>query len=825
MAQARSRIATLLAADVAEYSRLLASDDPHDEQVLEERRNLFLQLIDEHGGRCHTTAGKSLVAEFPNAVNAVRCAVAIQQGFLKENEPLPPEERVLLRIGLHIGEVTEDTGSLHGDGVEIAIRLESLAVPGGICLTRAVYEQIKHKLHIGVEFTGEREIKNIPEPVAIYQVVEPGVDKGYFSLWSELKRRNVVRVGVAYAVVSWLLIQVASIVFPAFDAPRWIMQASIALVILGFPVALVLAWVYEITPMGLKRSDQVLRQASIRKLTGRRFDRAIISLLVVVVAFLIFDNYVPMEVAETSELESVAVLAFRNLSPDPDDQYFADGLADELLSVLSRVPELKVASRMASFYYEGKDVDIATIAKTLEVDNVLSGSVRREGRRIRVVATLDDPATGDLLWSEIYERSLDDILEIQSDIARKVVDAIVPVLSPESLVQIEARPTENTEAYDYYLRGRDYLRQPVEERALASAVELFNRAIELDARFAHAFAGLCEAQLGNFELTRNTAFFERAEVACHRALTLNGSLWDTHVALGNLYRINGQYDRAISELETAIEQQPNAVSPYLALALAYEGKGELDQAEATFLRAEEVESSYWDLHRDFGNFLYRAYRFDEAIERYTKVTELAPDSDIGYNNLGNLYLSLGALDEAEQAFTAAPQQTRWTYANRGLVYYYRGEFAKAAEDQKQALAIAPEYFANWGRLADAYRFIEGEGENARHAYETAIDLARRELLINPTNWEGLGRLATYYAHTERPDEALDLIDRMLMLSSDGEAYYYATLVSAQLGNLDRVHEYLEKTIEGGWPAELLANDPDLAALRGDERIDELLSTP
>jgi TolB-like protein/Tfp pilus assembly protein PilF len=816
-----------LALDASDHNQSQASGEPDAGKASEIKQEIVLRLIDKHDGRCNSPVGDSTLAEFANAVEAIHCAVEIQQAMLGENKRLPLEQRVLLRIGLHIGDVVEENGNLHGDGIDTAIGLEELAVPGGICLSSSVYEQVKHKGHVGIEFAGEKKVKNVLDPVAIYQVVEPGVAKGSLSLWEELKRRKVFRVGVAYTVVAWLLIQVADVILSTFDSPRWVMQTLVLLLILCFPIALVLAWVYELTPVGLKRSDDVLRQTSIHWLTARRLNRAIISLLVIAVVFLVYENYVSKGLAGLDDAEpiTIAVLPFQNHSVNAEDEFFADGLADELLSALGRIHELKVASRTASFYYKDKDVDIATIASTLMVDNVLSGSVRRDGEQIRVTAALDDTVTSDLLWSETYDKKLEAILDIQSDIAQSVTTAIVPVLSPESHSRIEAQPTKSAEAYQYYLRGRDYLRQPAEEATLANAIGLFDRAIDLDRRFAHAYAGLCEAHLGAYEFARKTESFEAAELTCHRALTLDDSLWEVHVALGNLYRTNGQLDSAVLELETAIDQQPNAVSPYLALAETYAGQNRVEQAEATYRRAEEVESGYWGVHRAFGNFLYLQSRYDEAIERHLKVTKLVPDSGIGYDNLGNSYLSIGEFAKAESAFNASPLPSRWTYMNRGLVYKYRGEFAKAVEDQKRAIDLAPQAHTPWGFLGDAYRFIEGEEENAAEAYDRAIQLAERRLVIDPTDWRSVGKLGMYYAYAGRPDEALAQVEKLLELRSDSTAYYYVTRVRLQVGDIKGAYEALEWAVEGGWSRAQLASDPDVAALRGETGYAELLAEP
>ncbi len=827
MSERSRRIGTFLALDASDHNQSRASDELDAGKALEIKQEVFLRLIDKHEGRLLPSVGNSTFAEFSSAVEAVRCAVEIQQAMLSENKRLPLEQRVLLRIGLCVGDVVEENGDLHGEGIDTAKGLAELAVPGGICLSGSVYEQVKHKANVGIELAGEKEVKNIRDPVAIYQVVEPGVAKGSLSLWGELKRRHVFRVGGAYTVVAWLLIQVADVILETFDSPRWVMQTLVSLLILGFPIALVLAWVYELTPVGLKRSDDVLRQASIQWLTGRRLNRAIISLLVIAVVFLVYENYVSKGLAGLSDAEpvSVAVLPFENHSVNAEDEYFADGLADELLSALGRIKELKVASRTASFSFKNKDVDVATIASKLMVDNVLTGSVRRDGEHFRVTAALDDTMTDNLLWSQTYDKKLEAILDIQSDIAQSVATAIVPVLSPESLSRIEAQPTENTEAYQYYLRGRDYLRQPAEEATLASAVELFGRAINLDRRFAHAYAGLCDAQLGAYEFARKTESFEAAELTCHRALTLDDSLWEVHVALGNLYRINGQHDSAVLELEMAIDQQPNAVGAYLALAKTYAGQNRLDRAEATFRRAEEIEGGYWGVHRAFGVFLYDQSRYDEAIERHIKVTELAPDSGIGYDNLGNSYLQIGEFAKAESAFNASPLPSRWTYMNRGLVYYFRGEFAKAVEDQKRAIELAPEVHASWGFLGDAYRHIQGEEKNASDAYERAIQLAERHLMINPADWRSVGQLGMYYAYAGRPDEALAQVEKLLELSSDSTAYYFATRVRVHLGDLEGAYESLEQTVQRGWSRVLLASNPDIVPLRSQAGYAALLAEP
>ena len=600
----------------------------------------------------------------------------------------------------------------------LAVHLEETELPPGLQLNLGnrqaiVREKYRPEVYERKLRTHLSHILSGHDPADLTAGQQAGDGRSAWHRIAEMRRRNVFKVGVAYAVVSWLLIQVGDVVFPAFEAPPWVMQGLISVAILGFPVALVLAWVYELTPVGVKRSDDVLRQASIRWLTARRLNAAIVVFLGLAVVVLVFDNYASPRLASIGEpeIESLAVLAFEDHSTDKEGDYFADGLADELLGVLGRIKELKVASRTSSFYYKDKDVDIGTIADTLMVDNILSGSVRREGDRVRVTTVLDDTKENNLLWTETYDRKLDDVLTIQSDIAESVAAAIVPVISPESQQQIETRATDNADAYDLYLRGRSYMRMPAEESTLTSAIQLFNGAIDLDPVFAQAYAGLCEAYLGQFEFSQRPESFELAEPPCRRALALNDGLWEVHVALGNLYRVNGQYDDAMANLKAAINKQPNAVIPYLDLARTYAAQNLPDLAEEMFIKAEQVEGGYWGVHRAYGRFLTDRGRNEEAIQRHLKVTELTPDSGIGFDNLGNAYFALGELDKAEAAFNDSPLPSRWTYLLRGLVYYYRHEFARAVEDQKIAIDLAPDAYWSWGALADTYRFMPGEEDN------------------------------------------------------------------------------------------------------------------
>ena len=818
----RRKITTLLSADVIGYGGPIEADDPATFRTLTQRRETFQRLVTEYGGRQFGGVGHSRMVEFPSALSALQCAIAIQRAALEENESLPLEQRILLRIALNVGEVIDEgDGGLYGEGINVAAELQASAVPGGISLSGSVHEHVRHTGHF--EFDGERHLKGIADPVSVYQVLEPGIEHGHHSFWSELRRRNVVRVGAAYGVVSWLLIQVADTLLPTFDAPNWLMRAFVITLIAGFPVALLLAWIYELTPLGLMRNDQVLQQANSSRLTGRRLDGAIIVMLAAAVVFLVFDNYdlIGANDAVTAR-ESIAVLAFQNQSPDPEKEYFSDGLADELLNVLARIPELRVAPRTSSFSFKGRSVDAATIADTLMVDNVLEGSVRADGDQIRVTATL--VRGGAVLWTDTFDRAFVDVLDVQAEIASAVASAIVPVLSPESKLNVERHPTDNVEAYDFYLRGQDYLNRPGEQDTLAIAADMFTRAIGLDPRFAAAWAARCEARLNQYIFSgRDEQYFADAETDCRRAWRLDNSLWEVYVALGRLYGISGQYDDAIDELRTAISQQPSAVEAYVALGDIYSAMNRNEEAESMFLSALSLDGGNWDVYNHYGHFFYDNHRYEEAIAQYQRVVDFTPDSGIGWDNLGNAYWAIGEFERAAEIFRRSLEirPSRWAYSSLGSMQYYLGQFEESVENQRLAIAEAPEDHISWGRLAEAYSFIPGAEDEARSAWRRAIELARSDLQINPDDWDTHGQLALYHAFIGEYDVALQQLERVAELApNEPQGRYYAALVHWQRGDADATYDALEAAIDLGYSSVFIVSDPTLADLRDEPRFAE-----
>jgi TolB-like protein len=329
------------------------------------------------------------------------------------------------------------------------------------------------------------------------------------ALIAELKRRNVFRVGVAYAIVAWLLVEVASVVLPTFKAPEWVMQVLTFLVILGFPLTLIMAWAFELTPEGIKRDTAANSTEPVTRKARSKLDFAIVGLLVIAVLFMFVDNYVldaepeqadataeQIPATETVEREkSIAVLPFDNISPNPEDAYFADGIHDEILAQISKIRDIKVTSRTSVMRYRGEDKPSSPeIGVALGVANLLEGSVRLAGNRVRITIQFIEAERDAHLWTETYDRELTaaNIFSIQSEIATIVADALRATLTPEDENLIDSVPTENMAALEAYFRGK----QAMEKRTsttLAEAVDDFNRAIEHDPNFALAYVGLADS--------------------------------------------------------------------------------------------------------------------------------------------------------------------------------------------------------------------------------------------------------------------------------------------------------------------------------------------
>ncbi len=352
------------------------------------------------------------------------------------------------------------------------------------------------------------------------------------SFFEELKRRNVFRVGAAYLVASWVIAQVADLVLDNVDSPEWLMQAILVVLAVGFFVALIFAWAYELTSEGLKREYEVDRSQSITYQTGQKLNRAIIGVLILAIVLLIseriglFGGAAEVDPAPADVKKSVAVLPFANRSPDVSDTYFVDGIHDDVLTQLSKIQDLKVVSRTSVERFRGTTLGIPEIGATLGADAIIEGAVQRSGDRVRITVQLIRAQTDDHIWAETYDREISaaNIFAIQSEIAVAIAKQLKARLTDAEQAELSALPTESFAAYDLYLQGVELARQ-WDPDAFDRAADLFRSALDIDPDYARAYAGLCDVFLKNYRYTRNTSMVPRAQSYCERALQIDDSLF------------------------------------------------------------------------------------------------------------------------------------------------------------------------------------------------------------------------------------------------------------------------------------------------------------
>ncbi len=645
---------------------------------------------------------------------------------------------------------------------------------------------------------------------------------------AELKRRGVPRTAAIYAAGAWGLLQVADIVFPLLGWSDRAVTRVLVVATIGFPVVIALSWFFDLSG-GLHVAEPLEPEPAKPLSTLRLLEFVLIFGLVLTVGFFYFDRFLPGEsqVVEGSEPDqgavsnakltdkSVAVLPFVNMGGSLEYGYFGDGLAEEILNLLAKVEELKVAARTSSFQFRNRDIDLREIAHALDVRYVLEGSIRAGAQEVRVTAQLIDARSGYHLWSETYDRKIEDIFSIQDDIARRVVTALQVILTPEQGSRLTAHLTDNIVAYQLYLRARDLLRDGSTPESIETAVSLLDAAITEDANFAAAYAGLCDAYLDYFTLNRDTDLFDAAERNCRQALTLDSKASDVYVALGNLYIRSGQGERATEQFEAALSISPQLIGADLGLAQSFEVRQMNEQARLAYQRVIDLYPGNWQGRFRMGNFLFMNGQPVEAISHYSRAKELAPDNAAITSALGAAWFQLGDFERAAAVLqkSLALSPTAIGYSNTGTSYFYLGRFEDAAEMYRKALDLSPEDFELWGNLGDAYLAAGGRAEEASASYHRAIGLTGEMLRVNPEDAEILALTAHYHARLNESASATALIARVETLASDSMYVYYSlALARASLGQIAASVRDLSRAVDLGYPRQLLAADPGLSAL-------------
>ena len=539
------RLAAIFAGDIAGYSRLMGADEEGTVRQLKgHRKELVDPKITEHRGRIVKTTGDGMLVEFVSVVDAVRCAVDIQRGMLERNSSTPPDKRIQFRIGINVGDIIIDADDIYGDGVNVAARLEALADPGGIMVSRTVHDQVCDKLSFGFEDMGEQSVKNIARPIGVHRI-------------------------------------------------------SLA----------------EIAPLAAGQSATAALKAEL-----------------------------------TSSRPSIAVLPFVNMSGDPEQEYFADGISEDIITGLSKLRWFFVIARNSSFAYKGKAVDVKRASRELGVRYILEGSVRRAGNRVRITAQLIDASTSNHVWADRYDGDLTDIFALQDEITRKVVTAIEPRLLEAEGVRALTRAPADLDAWELVARATSIFSRMTRADSEA-AIALYREAVKQHKAYAPAHSMLAFALLmsGFIGWTSRTANLKEAADLAVRAAELDGSDPWAHLALGQLATMRRQTDAAVHAFHRALELNPNfaAAHGFLGYALALDGQSEpaLEHlTQALTLSPHDPQNIVFMI--GVGQAHYQARRYDDAVKHTQNALQQRPEHFGALRQLSASLAQAGRLEEA-----------------------------------------------------------------------------------------------------------------------------------------------------------------------------------
>jgi TolB-like protein/Flp pilus assembly protein TadD len=676
------------------------------------------------------------------------------------------------------------------------------------------------------------------------------------SFFTELKRRNVYKVAIAYAVVAWLLMQVASQIFPFFDIPSWGVRLVVLLLIIGFPVALILAWAFELTPEGIKRAEDVNLSESVRRKTGRKLDFFIIAVLLLVIAVLIFQRLHPKVSPAVSSApeKSIAVLPFDNLSEEKANAYFADGIQDEILTKLAGIGDLKVISRKSTAKYKSTPEDLKTVARELGVATVLEGSVQRAGDRVRVNVQLLDAHADMHLWAKSYDRDLKDVFAVESEVAQEIADALRAKLSPSQSNALATAPTHDPEAYDLFLKG-EYEKHQAES---ALTAELFDRAqtfyrqaLARDPNFALAYARLAYSELQRHWFISNLTSAELAEVKSNidRALAIAPGLADAHFALGLFYYwADRDYGPALRELDRAIELQPSSSDSWNFRASIHRRRDEWQRALNEFERAAELDPRDPGNPHDIGDTYAELRRWSDAERAFARALALDPHHIGTVYDLSLTYInSTGDIRRARRAFEGVPAETKISAASawgiiavmidqRVYLDVFEKHFADALKAWGTMPANTPEARLRQLEARVGIQALAGQSTAAKLECEQTRALLEARLAVRPEDRISLTALAWVYVCLGRNTDALRVARQaadLLPIEKDAIAgrYFLAGLaeIEARTGQAKEAIKILRRLITA--PAGHVVSvarlkiDPVWDPIRNDPDFQKLISEP
>jgi len=753
------KLKAIFSADVKGYSRLMGTDEEYTVKTITSYRETISGLISKHKGRVVDSPGDNILAEFASAHDAVNSAIEIQEKLKEKNTPLPDHRKMEFRIGINLGDIIHEGDRIYGDGVNLAARIEGLADPGGICISRNVFDQVKNKLaNLGYEYFGAHHVKNISEPVRVYKILmEP-----------------------EYA---------GKVIGEESPKPAWPRTATGAIVVLAFMACALAVWNFFLRPTPSVELASVERMAF--PLPGK---------------------------------PSIAVLPFTNMSDDPKQEYFSDGITDDVITDLSKISGLFVIARNSTFTYKGKPVNVQQVAEDLGVRYVLEGSVRKAGETVRINAQLIDAITGHHLWADRYDGNLGDIFALQDRFTQKIVSALAVKLTGDDQSLLDRKDTASVAAYDAYLQGWEFMRRDTRDD-LVKAVSSFKKAVELDPGFSrgHTALSLAYKHAMTTGWDADLGWFDAGSLAQkHLEIAMKNPTPLVHQEASGKYLFKRRYKEAITEAERALALNPNDPESQWAMGRALVFAGRSAEAMDYIKWAIRLNPNYPDRYVSYlGIAQYLQGQYQEALISLERARRLGSDeiTPSGYVWLGAAYAQMGRDEEAAKIlgyyfkikhhysglgiegvipFWPLKDPKDLEHFADGLIKaglpkpwnpVYRRKYQEALVKAETLLAADPDDPDNRVMMAEILTFTGRSAE--------AIDLIQRAMKLNPKHTDAyLFSLGLAQFCTEQFEEAAKTLETYHMRNPYGSRMWVLAAAYAHLDRQKDAADALKKSMQG-----------------------------
>ncbi len=729
MSDRHRQLAAIVFTDIVGYSAMMQQDETRATIVRERHRAVFDELTERFGGRILQYYGDGTLSIFQSAVAAVECSVEMQKAF-REAPTVP------LRIGIHTGDITFSKEEVYGDGLNIASRIEAACMPGGLFISGKVYDDIKNHKWLKAKSLGEFEFKNIKQPIPMYAVSTEGLSVPTDDKLSYLKQSKAKVVNIRTTNSS---------------------------------------------------SERTPRSLALQFREGALWLLTILALILIGMNFLNQEEPAPVYAGPLDGQIAIAVLPFSNFSDNEEDEYFSDGITEDILTLLSRMNDVRVISRTSVMQYKNTNKTVREIAAELNASHILEGSVRKSGNKVRVVAQLIDAVTDAHLWAQTYDKEMTELFEIQSNVAQDIALALEHELSPSEWANINKKPTKNLVAYEHYLKGRDFYGK-YDKASNDKAIEHFKTALDLDTSFALAYAGLGDAisQKANYE--HKPVLLDSAKMVSQKAIRLDKNCSEGYKALGLAYHYKGDKEKAMEAYQQAVAENPNNDLAISNIAMIHNDQGEYVEGFRWAKRAFDLNPKHPMALKRLSEITQVVGLENEAEELLKKGIKENPENVEFYQDLSDLYLKQNKLKEAElycKKVMKMQPNNRKAPILMARVRLMEKDFAQAHQYFKQAKEF------------EVVEKEEMEMDEEDRDWEVDLGLALTEMELNHDE-----------ESREELEDILDDLDDELEEHPRGDRLFLKSIIEASIGETEAAVKTLEKAVDHNFlNVELIVNNP------------------